>query len=81
MWRTRGGEGLPEMNGNIYVAWKTREQGLAAYPGRGRSEGRSSLGWGRGDWGAQRVVVGSQQPGKTTVRSGPLSELGRVQSR
>lgn len=54
MENQRWGE-LSEMNGNIYVARKTREQALAAYPGRGRSEGRSSLGWGRGDWGAQKL--------------------------
>lgn len=59
----RWGE-LSEMSGNIYVAWKTCEQALAPYPGRGRSEGRSSLGWSGGAWGAQRVVTGSQQPGK-----------------
>lgn len=66
---------LLETNGNIYVAWKTREQALAAYQEIG------SLGWGRGDWGAQRVVVGSQWPGKTIMRPGPLSEFERVQSR
>lgn len=59
----RWGE-LSEVNGSIYVAWKTCEQALALYPGRGRSEGRSSLGWSGGDWGAQRVVTGSQQSGK-----------------
>ncbi|KAB1265418.1 hypothetical protein Cadr_000018668 [Camelus dromedarius] len=62
-----------ELDGSIYVAWASSESPAG------------EAGWDRGEGGgcvcAQRAAVGSRRPGQATKRPGPLSELGRVQSR